>query len=60
MDIGTIHSIWTLVLFISFLGVVWWAYGKSRRSRFDEAANLVFADEPQSKEAQEADKGVTK
>jgi len=57
MDIGTIHSIWTLVLFISFLGVVWWAYGKSRKARFDEAANLVFADE---KQAQEAEKGVTK
>lgn len=29
MDIGTIHSIWTIVLFICFIGVVWWAYGKS-------------------------------
>ncbi|HFF3984663.1 TPA: cbb3-type cytochrome oxidase subunit 3, partial [Vibrio cholerae O1] len=28
MDIGTIHSIWTIVLFICFIGVVWWAYGK--------------------------------
>ncbi|WP_260258479.1 cbb3-type cytochrome oxidase subunit 3 [Vibrio intestinalis] len=45
MDIGTIHSIWTIVLFISFIGVVWWAYGKSRKARFEEAANLVFADE---------------
>ncbi|WP_086980918.1 cbb3-type cytochrome oxidase subunit 3 [Vibrio aphrogenes] len=47
MDIATIHSIWTLVLFISFCGVVWWAYGsKRRKSRFDEAANLIFDDEP--------------
>lgn len=47
MDIITVHSIWTLVLFISFCGVVWWAYGsKSRQSRFDEAANLIFDDEP--------------
>ncbi|WP_394245030.1 cbb3-type cytochrome oxidase subunit 3 [Vibrio astriarenae] len=50
MDIGTIHSIWTIVLFVSFIGVVWWAYGKSRRSRFEEAANLVFDDEPQKQE----------
>ncbi|MCJ2376597.1 CcoQ/FixQ family Cbb3-type cytochrome c oxidase assembly chaperone [Vibrio sp. ZSDZ34] len=57
MDIGTIHSIWTIVLFVSFIGVVWWAYGKNRKARFDEDANLVFADEqaPTSKE-----KGVTK
>jgi cytochrome c oxidase cbb3-type subunit 4 len=45
MDIGTFHGLWTLTLFISFLGVVWWAYGKNRKSRFDEDANLVFADE---------------
>lgn len=48
MDIGTIHSIWTIVLFVSFIGVVWYAYDKNRKSRFDEAANLVFADEPTS------------
>jgi cytochrome c oxidase cbb3-type subunit 4 len=28
-----------------FLGIVWWAYGvKSNKQRFDEAANLPFAD----------------
>jgi len=45
MDIGTIHSIWTITLFVCFIGVVWWAFGKKRKSRFDEAANLIFADE---------------
>lgn len=45
MDIGTIHSIWTIVLFVCFIGVVWWAYGKKRKARFDEAANLIFTDE---------------
>ncbi|USD66546.1 CcoQ/FixQ family Cbb3-type cytochrome c oxidase assembly chaperone [Vibrio sp. SCSIO 43136] len=57
MDIGTIHSIWTLVLFISFIGVVWWAYGKSRKARFEEDANLVFADELPKQDDKE---GVTK
>ncbi|BCL69711.1 Cytochrome c oxidase, subunit CcoQ [Vibrio nigripulchritudo MADA3029] len=57
MDIGTIHSIWTIVLFVSFLGVVWWAYGKSRKERFEEDANLVFADE---QKPSESDEGVTK
>ncbi|CAM4408092.1 cbb3-type cytochrome oxidase subunit 3 [Vibrio agarivorans] len=63
MDIGTIHSIWTIVLFVSFIGVVWWAYGKSRKSRFEEAANLVFADEPiKDKEAtsEQSEQGVKK
>lgn len=49
MDIGTIHSIWTIVLFVSFIGVVWWAYGKSRRSRFEEAANLCLTMSHKSK-----------
>ncbi|ANS85451.1 CcoQ/FixQ family Cbb3-type cytochrome c oxidase assembly chaperone [Vibrio scophthalmi] len=48
MEIGTIHSIWTIVLFVSFLGVVWWAFGKKRKARFEEDANLVFADEEQT------------
>lgn len=57
MDIGTIHSIWTIVLFMCFIGVVWWAYGKKRKARFDEAANLIFADEEQNTAKKQ---GVTK
>lgn len=45
MDIGTIHSIWTVVLFVSFIGIVFWAYSKRQKASFEEAANLVFADE---------------
>jgi cytochrome c oxidase cbb3-type subunit IV len=59
MDIGTIHSIWTIVIFISFIGVCWWAFGKNRKNRFDEDANLIFADEPSDASAHE-EKGVTK
>jgi len=57
MDIGTFHSIWTVILFICILGVVWWAYGKRRQSRFDEAANSIFDDE---KSPEKEDQGVTK
>ncbi|EPR7490307.1 cbb3-type cytochrome oxidase subunit 3 [Vibrio alginolyticus] len=47
MDFGTIHSIYTVVLFASFIGIVWWAFSKKRKTRFEEDANLVFADEEQ-------------
>ncbi|PMH46514.1 cytochrome-c oxidase [Vibrio sp. 10N.286.49.B3] len=57
MDIGTIHSIWTVLLFVSFIGVTWWAYGKNRKARFEEDANLIFADE---EERSSKDQGVTK
>lgn len=45
MDISVIHSIWTILLFVCFGGVVWWAFGKNRKARFEEDANLIFADE---------------
>ena len=45
MDFGTIHSIYTVVLFATFIGIVWWAFGKKRKARFEEDANIIFADE---------------
>ena len=47
MDQGTIGTIFTLIVFISFIGVVWWAFSSRNTKRFDEAANLPFADEEQ-------------
>ena len=44
MDIGMIRGIGTAVVFIAFIGVVLWAYSSKRKSSFDEAANLPFAD----------------
>ncbi|MGF1755657.1 cbb3-type cytochrome oxidase subunit 3 [Vibrio profundi] len=57
MDIITFQSIWTVTVFACFIGIVWWAFGKNRKSRFDEDANLVFADEAQPKTNNQ---GVTK
>jgi cytochrome c oxidase cbb3-type subunit 4 len=45
MDFGTIHSIYTVVLFVSFIGIVWWAFSKKRKARFEQDAYLVFGDE---------------
>ena len=39
------RSLVTVASFISFIGIVWWAYSGRRKSSFDEAANLPFADE---------------
>lgn len=38
-------GLWTLIAMIAFLSVCIWAYSAKRRSDFDEAANLPFADE---------------
>ncbi|MFA0014913.1 cbb3-type cytochrome oxidase subunit 3 [Vibrio lentus] len=57
MDIITFQSVWTVTVFACFIGIVWWAFGKNRKSRFDEDANLVFADETPAKDIKQ---GVTK
>jgi len=44
MDINTIRILVTVAAFASFLGIVWWAYGPSRRSRFERDALLPFDD----------------
>ncbi|MCG3863456.1 MULTISPECIES: CcoQ/FixQ family Cbb3-type cytochrome c oxidase assembly chaperone [unclassified Photobacterium] len=56
MEIGTIHSIWTVILFTSFIGIIVWAYSKRQKSRFDEAANLVFADDELDKSTLESER----
>ena len=46
MDINDLRSLVTVVFLMTFLGIVWWAYGlKGNKKRFEEAANLPFADE---------------
>ncbi|MDX1693000.1 MAG: cbb3-type cytochrome c oxidase subunit 3 [Ketobacteraceae bacterium] len=48
MDINTLRGLSTILIMIAFAGVCWWAFGKKRKKRFDEAANLPFEDEPQN------------
>lgn len=45
MSFGLLHGILTAILMILFAGIVWWAYSGRQKERFDEAANLPFADE---------------
>jgi cytochrome c oxidase cbb3-type subunit 4 len=56
MDINDLRSLVTVVFLVTFLGIVWWAYGlKGNKKRFEEAANLPFADE----EADRAELGLS-
>jgi len=55
MDINDLRAVVTVVSLLTFLAVVTWAYGlKSNKKRFEEAANLPFADE----EADRAELGL--
>lgn len=44
MELSTLLSaIVTVVSFVTFIGIVLWAYSRKRKRAFDEAANAPFA-----------------
>lgn len=56
MDINDFRTLGTVLVFIAFIGVIWWAYGPGSKHRFDEAEQLPFAesdDHPHSKRDEE-------
>ncbi len=42
MDIITLRSITTVVAFVTFLGIVVWAWSRRNAEDFEKAANLPF------------------
>jgi cytochrome c oxidase cbb3-type subunit IV len=45
MDVNDLRSLTTLLMFAAFIGIVAWAWNGRRRARFDDAAQLPFADD---------------
>lgn len=45
MDINDLRSIITVAGLLCFLAIVGWAYGRSSKKGFEEAANLPFAED---------------
>ena len=45
MDVNDLRSIVTVLSLVTFLGIVWWAWSRHNKGRFDEAAQLPFQDE---------------
>ncbi|MEI6737651.1 MAG: cbb3-type cytochrome c oxidase subunit 3 [Pseudomonadota bacterium] len=45
MDLTVLRSLVTLISFIVFIGIVFWAWSGKNRARFQEAAMLPFADD---------------
>ena len=45
MDINDLRSIFTVLAFIAFVGIVWWAYSDRRKQTYDEAAMLPLDDD---------------
>lgn len=45
IDINDLRGLATVFAMAAFIGVAIWAYSSKQKARFDEAANLPFADE---------------
>jgi len=45
MAIGTLRGLGTLIIFVAFICLVFWAYSGKRKESFAEAALLPFSDE---------------
>lgn len=48
MDQGVIGSIYTVIVFVAFVGAVCWAFYSKNKAKFDEAANLIFEEDQQN------------
>jgi cytochrome c oxidase cbb3-type subunit 4 len=46
MDINDLRAVITVLAFVTFIGIVAWAYGRERKGKFDDAARLPFESEP--------------
>jgi len=42
LDINTLRSLATVVSFVTFIGIIVWAYSRRNAADFEEAANLPF------------------
>ncbi len=45
MDVNDLRTLWTVLSFAAFVGIVLWAYSGKRKQRFDEAARLALDDD---------------
>ena len=50
IDMGDVRGVMTAVTMAAFGGIVWWAYRRGNRERFEADAMLPFADEPEHRE----------
>lgn len=42
MDINDVRGIGSIFALIAFSGIIWWAYGSSRKKRFEDDAHIPF------------------
>jgi cytochrome c oxidase cbb3-type subunit 4 len=54
MDAGTLGSVVTVLFFVLFIAILWWAFRRKNKQKFEDAANLPFQED-----AKDAGKSLT-
>jgi cytochrome c oxidase cbb3-type subunit 4 len=60
MNQGIIGSIYTVIVFVAFIGAIWWAFNSRNKDKFDDAANIIFEEEKQEKQDKQDDNQSSK
>ncbi len=45
MNITLVQTVWTVIAFVSFVGIVIWAWSGKRKDSFEEASRLALDDD---------------
>ena len=48
MDAGLAGAISTVLFFVLFVAIVWWAFHRDNKQKFDDAAQLPFNEDADS------------
>ena len=59
MDLPTLRGLFTLILMIAFLAIVFWAWSGKRKKEFEAAARLPLEDGPLSSDSNPAGQART-
>ena len=59
MDQGLVGSIFTVIVFVAFIGACWWAFSSRNKSKFDEVANSIIGDDDISDNNESRNKEIT-
>lgn len=45
MDINDVRTVVTVLTFVAFIGIVWWAYSSRRKKDYEAAARMPLDDD---------------
>ena len=45
MSVSFVQSVWTVMAFVVFVGIVVWAFSKGRKADFDKAGRMAMDDD---------------